>query len=57
MKIKTTVTFAAMLFLSAGCTMNTKHELEVKPMHITIDVNIRVDRALDDFFNDIDKQV
>ncbi|MCD6534120.1 MAG: hypothetical protein J7L25_08605, partial [Deltaproteobacteria bacterium] len=38
---------------------NTKHEvqvapLEVKPIHITIDVNIKVDRALDDFFGDLD---
>jgi hypothetical protein len=57
MKTRTAVIFAAMLFLSAGCTMSTKHEVEVKPMHITIDVNVRVDRALDDFFGDIDKQV
>ncbi len=47
---------AVMLFAS-GC--NTRHEvavepMEVKPIHITIDVNIRVDRALDDFFDDID---
>ncbi len=28
--------------------------VEVKPIHITIDVNVRVDRALDDFFGDID---
>lgn len=29
--------------------------VEVKPIHITIDVNIRVDKALDDFFGDIDE--
>lgn len=29
--------------------------IEIKPIHITIDVNVRVDRALDDFFGDIDK--
>ncbi len=29
--------------------------VEVKPIHITIDVNVRIDRALDDFFGDIDK--
>lgn len=46
-----------MLFVS-GCFSNTKHkvELEVKPMHITIDVNVKVDKALDDFFGDIDEQ-
>jgi 2'-5' RNA ligase len=46
---------AAMLFLSC----QTRHEVEmkpveVKPIHITIDVNIRVDKALDDFFDEID---
>ena len=38
----------------------TQHEVEVapvevKPIHITIDVNIRVEKALDDFFGDLDK--
>jgi hypothetical protein len=45
------------LLLPAGCT---RHEVEVKPVeikpiHITIDVNVKVDRALDDFFSDLDK--
>ncbi len=49
--------FIATLFL-AGCT---KHEVEVKPVeikpiHITIDVNVKVDRALDDFFGDLDQK-
>jgi hypothetical protein len=56
--------FMVLLLLSPyGCT---KHEVEtrsqvevapveIKPIHITIDVNIRVDKALDDFFSDIDK--
>jgi hypothetical protein len=44
--------------LAAGCT---SHEVEVKPVeikpiHITIDVNVKVDRALDDFFGDIDSK-
>ena len=47
-----------LLIVSGAC--QTKHSvevapLEVKPIHITIDVNVRVDRALDDFFGDIDK--
>ena len=47
---------AAFLNLQTGCT---KHEVdvkpvEIKPIHITIDVNVKVDRALDDFFSDID---
>lgn len=34
--------------------VETVHRVEVAPMHITIDVNVKVDRALDDFFRDID---
>ncbi len=46
--------FAILLF--PGC--QSSHEVEVKPVeikpiHITIDVNVKVDRALDDFFNDV----
>lgn len=52
------------LILLGGCTkheIDSRHEidvkpLEIKPIHITIDINIKVDRALDDFFDDIDKQ-
>ncbi|MCG8553163.1 MAG: hypothetical protein MI799_22375 [Desulfobacterales bacterium] len=48
----------SILFLIlTGCS--TRHEIEVKPVeikpiHITIDVNVKVDKALDDFFGDID---
>jgi PBP1b-binding outer membrane lipoprotein LpoB len=52
-----------LLFMMAGCTQHkveTKSHVEVapvevKPIHITIDINIKVDRALDDFFSDIDE--
>ncbi|MEE4164645.1 MAG: hypothetical protein V2I35_01510 [Desulfocapsaceae bacterium] len=45
--------------VQAGCT---RHEVdvkpvEIKPIHITIDVNVKVDRALDDFFSDIDDAI
>ena len=48
-----------MLFLlGPGCQtqhkVETVHKVEVAPMHITIDVNIKVDKALDDFFGDLD---
>ena len=49
---------AAMLLLQSACS--TRHEVqmapvEVKPIHITIDVNVRVQKDLEDFFSDIDK--
>lgn len=43
-----------LIVFSYGCTSH-KVELEVKPMHITIDVNVKIDRELDDFFGDIDE--
>ena len=47
------------------CGCHTSHELETKsevelkpikvePIHITLDINIKIDRALDDFFGDLD---
>ncbi|MDT8391083.1 MAG: hypothetical protein RRC34_11300 [Lentisphaeria bacterium] len=46
---------AALCLLSA-CRTEHKVELEVKPMHITIDVNVKVDKELDNFFGDLDEQ-
>lgn len=48
---------AITLLLLPGCT---KHEVdikpvEIKPIHITIDINVKVDRALEDFFGDLDE--
>lgn len=51
------------LFLLCACTkheIDSRHEVqvapvEIKPIHITIDINIKVDKALDNFFEDIDK--
>ena len=48
---------ATLLLQSAG---STRHEVqmapvEIKPIHITIDVNVRVQKDLEDFFGDIDQ--
>jgi uncharacterized lipoprotein YehR (DUF1307 family) len=52
-----TLALTSLLSLAA-CT---KHEVdvkpvEIKPIHITIDINVKVDRALDDFFGDLDNK-
>ena len=54
------VTICAMSLIGMLFACQTRHAVEVapveiKPIHITIDVNVRVDRALDDFFGDIDE--
>lgn len=43
------------LAVQSSCT---RHEVdikpvEIKPIHITVDVNVRIDKAVDDFFDDI----
>ena len=37
-------------FFGSACT---KHEVEMKPIHITLDVNVRIEKAVDDFYGDI----
>ncbi|MEN9401327.1 MAG: hypothetical protein RL091_30 [Verrucomicrobiota bacterium] len=47
---------SAMVPLLGGCVSVKTEPIEVKPIHITVDVNVRVERALDDFFGDLDKK-
>ncbi len=59
MKVKGGILAGAIL-LGGILACNTQHRVqvepvEVKPIHITIDVNVKVDRALDDFFGEIDQ--
>lgn len=53
------IVLALMSVYGQGCStqhkVETVHKIEVAPMHITIDVNVKVDRALDDFFGDLDE--
>jgi hypothetical protein len=47
----------ALLALNLGGCLSVKTEpIEVKPIHVTVDVNVKVDRALDDFFGDLDQK-
>ena len=58
------ILIGVILLVSAyGCT---KHEvkteskvevapIKVEPIHITIDLNIKIDKELDDFFSDLDE--
>ncbi len=51
--------FGVLLLCSACFNIKTENEIkpiEVKPIHITIDINVKIDKALDDFFGDIDEE-
>ena len=45
-----------MPLLFAGCVNVRTAPIEVKPIHVTVDVNVKVDRALNDFFGNIDQK-
>lgn len=49
--------YVVMMSMIISCTQHKVEvaPVEVKPIHITIDVNVKVDKALDDFFGDIDE--
>ncbi len=51
--------FLPVLLLSAAGCLTHRVEvapIEVKPIHITMDVNIKVDRELDSFFSAVEQQ-
>jgi len=57
--LKNGVIYSLILLGTLTYSACTKHEVdvkpvEIKPIHITIDINIKVDKALDDFFGDLD---
>ena len=50
---------AVMLGFGTSACVHTESEVEVKPIeikpvHITLDINIKIEKALDDFFGDLD---
>lgn len=49
-------TLALAPLLLGGCLNVKTAPIEVKPIHITVDVNVKVEKALDDFFGDLDKK-
>ncbi len=40
--------------MAFGC-LQTKHEIEVKPMHITVDVNVKIQQELQDKYKKTDE--
>jgi len=44
----------APMLLATAC-IKIKHEMVIQPVHITVDVTIKIDRELENFFADIDK--
>jgi len=55
--MKSVIPLSCLVFATAaGCLHVKTDPIEVKPIHITVDVNVKVEKALDDFFGDLDKK-
>lgn len=42
--------------LLVGCIRVSTAPIEVKPIKMTVDINVRIERAVDDFFSDLDQK-
>ena len=51
MNLRTTALVSATLLSAVGC-ISVKTESEIKPIHITMDVNLKVDKEIDKAFAD-----
>ena len=53
--MKAIISSLILVFAGVGC-ISTHSEIEVKPVQVTVDVNIRVkvDKELEDVFGDLD---
>ncbi len=38
---------------SVSC-IKMEHEVTIKPIHVTVEVRVKIDKELDDFFGDLD---
>ncbi len=56
LKVKILSLCLMLLFLIpwSGC-IKLKHEMTINPIHVTVEIKVKIDRELDDFFGDIDK--
>jgi hypothetical protein len=56
MKSRRLLSLLPLAVVLGGCVSVRTEPIEVKPIHVTVDVNVKVDRALDDFFGDLDQK-
>lgn len=57
MKQLTLILLVCAAAITVACTQHTVEvkPIKVEPIHITVDVNLKIDRQLDDFFDFQDK--
>jgi hypothetical protein len=48
------VSFICVLAVYSGC-IKLKHEMTIQPVHVTVEIKVKIDKELEDFFSDIDQ--
>ncbi|HIL68320.1 MAG TPA: hypothetical protein EYG38_00510 [Verrucomicrobia bacterium] len=48
--------FSVLSVLMTGCISVKTEPIRVEPIQITMDINLRIARELDDFFGDLDEE-
>ena len=52
--LRNTLPYLLLPIISISGCITIKHE--IAPIHATIDINLKIDRELDNFFKDLDEQ-
>lgn len=54
MKIKILLLYLCLFLFFASC-IKLKHEMTIQPIHVTVEITVKIDKELENFFGDIDK--
>jgi len=54
-KIIFSVCFMLLILLPGSGCIKIKHEMTINPIHVTVEIKVKIDRELDNFFADIDE--
>ena len=44
----------AWLLVSGVSCIRMKHEMTIQPVHVTVEIRVKIDKELSDFFGDLD---
>ena len=54
MKIKFFLLCLFLFLILPGC-IKVKHEMTIEPIHVTVEIKVKIDKELENFFGDIDE--
>ncbi len=46
---------ANLVLISLSSCIKLKHDMTIQPVHVTVEIRLKIDKELEDFFGDIDQ--